>query len=131
MLAYDAPGFGQSYIENPEKLSIPFLVETAKAVLDDHGIDTFHLIGHSMGGLTSLVLAHELQDRVLSFIDSEGNVAPEDCFLSRQIITHFHQNADAFMQSFETRVPSAILLASPLCCVAASQSAEFLHPARV
>ena len=103
VLAYDAPGFGQSHIEDPEKLSIPFLVETAKAVLNDHGIETFHLIGHSMGGLTSLVLAHELQDRVLSFTDIEGNVAPEDCFLSRQIITHFHENADAFMDSFETR----------------------------
>ncbi len=103
VLAYDAPGFGQSQISDHDNLSIPFLVETAKTVLEDSGIDRFHLIGHSMGGLTALVLAHELQDRVMSFTDIEGNVAPEDCFLSRQIITHFHEDADAFMGSFQTR----------------------------
>ncbi|WP_399476426.1 hypothetical protein [Streptomyces sp. TRM68367] len=41
-----------------------------------------------MGGLTALLLGHQQPDRVLSFVDIEGNVAPEDCFLSRQIVTH-------------------------------------------
>lgn len=52
------------------------------------GIEHFHLVGHSMGGLTALMLAHEEPERVLSFVDIEGNVAPEDCFLSRKVITH-------------------------------------------
>lgn len=34
------------------------------------------------------MLAHEEHERVISFVDIEGNVAPEDCFLSRQIFTH-------------------------------------------
>jgi pimeloyl-ACP methyl ester carboxylesterase len=56
-LAYDAPGCGESSCEDLAKLSIPFLVDTAKAVLRAAGIERFHLVGHSMGGLTALMLA--------------------------------------------------------------------------
>ncbi|WUI03526.1 alpha/beta hydrolase [Spirillospora sp. NBC_00431] len=88
ILAYDAPGCGETFCEDLARISIPFLVKTAKAVLDHAGIQRFHLIGHSMGGLTALMLAHHEPDRILSFVDIEGNLAPEDCFLSRQILTH-------------------------------------------
>jgi pimeloyl-ACP methyl ester carboxylesterase len=39
-------------------------------------------------GLTALLLARTEPGRVLSLVDIEGNLAPEDCFLSRQIRTH-------------------------------------------
>jgi pimeloyl-ACP methyl ester carboxylesterase len=83
-LAYDAPGCGETYCSNLGKITIPFLVKTALAVLDHANIEQFHLFGHSMGGLTALMLAHDNPDRVLSFTNIEGNIAPEDCFLSRQ-----------------------------------------------
>jgi pimeloyl-ACP methyl ester carboxylesterase len=88
LLAYDAPGCGQSTCADLSRVSIPFQVQTARAVLARAGIDRFHLVGHSMGGLTGLLLAHTEPDRPLSFIDIEGNLAPEDCFLSRQILDH-------------------------------------------
>lgn len=56
-----------------------------------------------MGGLTALILAHGMPDRVLSFINIEGNVAVEDCFLSRQIITHSASSAQAFLDDFINR----------------------------
>jgi pimeloyl-ACP methyl ester carboxylesterase len=87
-LAYDAPGCGETSGEDLPKISIPFLVKTAQAILRHAGIHRFHLAGHSMGGLTALLLAHQDPGRVLSFVDIEGNLAPEDCFLSRQILTH-------------------------------------------
>jgi pimeloyl-ACP methyl ester carboxylesterase len=77
------------------KVSIPLLVETAWAVLRELEIERFHLVGHSMGGLTALLLAGEESSPVLSFIDIEGNLAPEDCFLSRQVITHPADNPSA------------------------------------
>src|SRR3954452_21337380 len=58
-LAYDAPGFGETSCADLSKVSIPFLVHTARAVLDDLGVTRFHVVGHSMGGLTVLLLAHE------------------------------------------------------------------------
>ena len=68
-LAYDAPGCGQTDCADLARISIPFLVDTALAMLDAEGIEQFHLVGHSMGGLTALMLADAWPDRVLSFCD--------------------------------------------------------------
>lgn len=106
ILAYDAPGCGETFCEDLARISIPFLVKTAKAVLDHAGIQRFHLIGHSMGGLTALMLAHHEPDRILSFVDIEGNLAPEDCFLSRQILTH-PQAATATSSTPSSNAPAA------------------------
>lgn len=104
LIAFDAPGFGASEIDRPAALSIPFLVDTALAACDALQVDAFHLTGHSMGGLTGLLLAHAHPDRVLSFFDIEGNVAPEDCFLSRQIVEFPAQTPEDFLKDFQSRV---------------------------
>ena len=87
-IAYDAPGCGETVCSDLSCLSIPFLVDVALAVLGRIGFERFHLVGRSMGGLTALMHAHRQPDRVLSFVDIEGNLASEDCFLSRQIFDH-------------------------------------------
>jgi pimeloyl-ACP methyl ester carboxylesterase len=113
-LAYDAPGCGESACPDLAAVSIPFLVETALAVLERAGIGRFHLCGHSMGGLTALMLAHRHPDRVLSFIDIEGNLAPEDCFLSRQILEYPAADAEGFFADFIERTRQAPAHASAL-----------------
>ena len=104
LLFWDAPGFGASRIPDHATLSIPFLVDVAIAACDALGLARFHLSGHSMGGLTGLMLAHAHPDRVSSFIDIEGNVAPEDCFLSRQILEFPAETPEAFAEGFIARV---------------------------
>jgi pimeloyl-ACP methyl ester carboxylesterase len=104
LLAYDAPGCGETTCGDLSAVSIPFLVATAEAVLAARGVDRFHLVGHSMGGLTALLLADRQPRRVVSFVDIEGNVAPEDCFLSRQIIDHPHPDPAGFLTEFTDRV---------------------------
>ncbi|WP_347352044.1 alpha/beta hydrolase [Intrasporangium sp.] len=107
-VAYDAPGFGRSTATDLTAVSIPFLVDVALTVLDRLGIERFHLVGHSMGGLTALILADRCPERVLSFTDIEGNVAPEDCFLSRQIISHGGDSGpEEFLAAFAGRVYAA------------------------
>lgn len=69
-----------------------------------------------MGGLTSLMLAHGAQYRVASFTDIEGNVAPEDCFLSRQIFLHPHEDPALFLEDFIARNWVARYYASPAVC---------------
>lgn len=103
IFAYDAPGCGLTHCSDLSKVSIPFLVATAKALLDHFDIREFHLVGHSMGGLTALMLAHEEPNRVLSFTDIEGNVAPEDCFLSRQAIEFPADTDEEFFEDFIER----------------------------
>ncbi|MEX3964544.1 alpha/beta fold hydrolase [Paraburkholderia sp. EG286B] len=113
-VAYDAPGCGETQCAHLSKVGIPFLVETALAVLERVGFDRFHLVGHSMGGLTALMLAHRHPERVLSFVDIEGNIAPEDCFLSRQIVEYPHADAERFFSDFIERTRHAPAYASAL-----------------
>ncbi|MEX3957458.1 alpha/beta fold hydrolase [Trinickia sp. EG282A] len=113
-IAYDAPGCGETRCADLSQISIPFLVKTARALLEQVGFDRFHLIGHSMGGLTSLMLAHQQPERVLSFVDIEGNIAPEDCFLSRQITDHPRDDAERIFDDFIERTRHAPAYASAL-----------------
>ena len=113
-LAYDAPGCGETHCADLSKISIPFLVDTALAMLDRAGIDRFHLVGHSMGGLTALMLADAVPARVASFTDIEGNIAPEDCFLSREIVSHANPDPDAFFDEFIERARTRPAYASAL-----------------
>jgi len=57
VLAFDAPGCGATRCSDLSAVSIPFLVAVTSEVLDAMGIDRCHLVGHSMGGLTALLLA--------------------------------------------------------------------------
>ena len=113
-LAYDAPGCGETNCADLSKLSIAFLVETALAMLDHKGIEKFHIVGHSMGGLTALMLANAHPERVLSFTDIEGNIAPEDCFLSRQIVEHANPDPKMFLNEFIQRTSQMPAYASAL-----------------
>ena len=113
-IAYDAPGCGESQCGDLSKISIPFLLQTAVQVLEHFDIDRFHLVGHSMGGLTALMLAHQFPGRVLSFVDIEGNIAPEDCFLSRQIVDYPADDSEAFFAAFIERTRQAPAYASAL-----------------
>lgn len=114
VLAYDAPGCGQSACEDDSRVDIPFLVKTAIAMLEAERVDRFHLVGHSMGGLTGLMLASAHPERVLSFCNIEGNIAPEDCFLSRQIHDCPANDPKAFMNAFIERASKAAAWSSPL-----------------
>jgi len=84
-------------------LSVPFLQQTVERVLQHYGAERFHLVGHSMGGLTALFLACDSRGSVLSFTDIEGNLAPEDCFLSRQVLEYPSDDPHAFLKSFAER----------------------------
>jgi pimeloyl-ACP methyl ester carboxylesterase len=129
-LAWDAPGCGASRTNNPSAVSVPFLVRTAEAVLDWVGADRFHLVGHSMGGLTGLLLAARHPDRVLSFTAVEGNLAPEDCFLSRKVLTHAHDDPEAFLDAFVERARRSMEPGSGLYAAGlrAKVAAEVVRP---
>lgn len=113
-LAFDAPGCGETRCADLTRVSIPFLVRTASAMIGKAGFERFHLVGHSMGGLTALMLADEQPQRVLSFVNIKGNLAPEDCFLSRQIALHPKLDAERFFDDFIERTRHAPEYASAL-----------------
>lgn len=113
-VAFDAPGCGETTCSDLSKASIPFLVDTALRVVETVKFDRFHLVGHSMGGLAALMLAHAYPERVVSFIDIKGNLAPEDCFLSRQILDYPVADAERFFDDFIERTHAAPAFSSAL-----------------
>jgi pimeloyl-ACP methyl ester carboxylesterase len=104
VLAFDAAGCGATTCSDLDAVSVPFLLAVLDQVVDAKQIDRCHLVGHSMGGLTALLLADRDPARIAGFVNIEGNVAPEDCFLSRQVVTHPHDDADTFLARFTERV---------------------------
>ncbi len=103
IVAYDAPGFGETKCDDLRAVSIAFLQRAAEYVIAHHELDGFHLVGHSMGGLTALLLAADRRHRVLSFTNIEGNLSSEDCFLSRQIVEHPARDPERFFAEFVER----------------------------
>lgn len=112
-IAYDAPGCGHSTTDDLSATNIPFLLATAENFIAHFNLSRFHLIGHSMGGLTGLLLAHLHPEKVLSFIDIKGNLAPEDCFLSRQIYEYPSDNPEEFFNGFIDRTRKTNSYSSP------------------
>jgi pimeloyl-ACP methyl ester carboxylesterase len=84
LIALDALGSGRSPAPADGSVTVDLIGETALALLDAEGVRQFHLVGHSMGALAGLLLAERCAGRLLSFVNIEGNLAPEDCFFSRQ-----------------------------------------------
>lgn len=68
VVAIDLGGHGASGTEGRSEWSVPVLARDVVAVADDLGLQRMILVGHSMGGPTSLVAAESLPGRVLGVI---------------------------------------------------------------
>jgi len=124
-VAFDAPGCGETYCSDLSKISVLSLAGMALRVVEAFNFDRFHLVGHSMGGLTALLLAHQAPERVISFTNIKGNLAPEDCFLSRQIMDYAEADDERFFADFVDRTHSAPAFSSAL------YAASLRHKVRV
>ncbi|MFQ5980851.1 MAG: alpha/beta fold hydrolase [Candidatus Heimdallarchaeota archaeon] len=86
LVALDLPGHGQSSKPEDFDYSISNLARIALEALDRLAIGSFHLCAHSMGGLIGLEMIERQPEVVRSFMNLEGNLSSEDCFLTRKII---------------------------------------------
>ncbi|KJK52123.1 alpha/beta hydrolase [Lentzea aerocolonigenes] len=100
-LAFDLPGCGATECADLGAIDVPFLVDTAHAMLDRAGIGRYHVVGHSLGGLTALLLAHREPGRVLSFVNIKGTLAPEDCAPTRLLMSH-QDSGDLYSRFIES-----------------------------
>lgn len=64
-LTFDHRGIGQSGAVR-EDFTVEQLAADARAILDREGIDSAHVVGHSLGGLVALMLALDARPRVKS-----------------------------------------------------------------
>ncbi|EXA33825.1 hypothetical protein FOVG_15124 [Fusarium oxysporum f. sp. pisi HDV247] len=129
-LAYDSPGSGESTMSDLSQLSMPLLVSIAEQVLEQFNITHYHLVGHSMGGLVSNLLAQRQPSSVSSFINIKGNLASEDCFLSRQVLHYPSDDAEAFVNEFIERTRQSPLYGNGLyaACFRSKVQAAVVRP---
>jgi pimeloyl-ACP methyl ester carboxylesterase len=85
LIALDLIGFGQSRGPDEFGYTMKDQASIILELLDDVGTETFHLCGHSMGGLVAMNIAEQEPQRVLSFIDLEGNLTIEDCSFTGKV----------------------------------------------
>ncbi|MBN2411516.1 alpha/beta hydrolase [candidate division KSB1 bacterium] len=85
LVAVDLVGFGQS--RGPEEFDYTMKNQATLVIelLDNLKTGNFYLCGHSMGGLVAMNIAELIPNQVLSLIDLEGNLTPEDCFISGMV----------------------------------------------
>ena len=81
LLSFDLLGFGQS--EKPDEFT--YTLEdhagVCDAIIRTFSEDRLHIVAHSMGGAVGLLISDEILNRVISFVNVEGNLISEDCGL--------------------------------------------------
>jgi pimeloyl-ACP methyl ester carboxylesterase len=66
VLAFDNRGIGASTLEDPRSVTVEAMAADALAVADAAGVESFHVVGHSVGGVVAQELALKARARVKS-----------------------------------------------------------------
>ena len=88
LVALDFPGCGNSSYHENMALGIDDLVEITNTFVSRLPLGDLVVLGHSMGGLVALLYIEKYGKPVKGFISVEGNLASEDCFISREVTRH-------------------------------------------
>lgn len=94
LVSFDFPGCGQSSNDPNVPMTIDDLVAITEKVAKILGLKSFHLVGHSMGGLTALLFTKRNPGKVKSFINVEGNLAPVDCRVFSKYVSQYPKDVD-------------------------------------
>ena len=105
LLAFDEPGTGLAPFVPGAGLDVSALADLTSIVADRLLVGPFFLAGASMGGLISLLyLRRHGADRVLGFINLEGNLLGEDCMFSRRVVAHPREGFEPVFQQMATEL---------------------------
>jgi pimeloyl-ACP methyl ester carboxylesterase len=92
LISADHPGCGDSPYDDDHPLNIDGIVNLIENFVDKLELGLFLLVGGSLGGLVGLLFAERNLNKVAGFVNVEGNLAPEDCMFSRNVIPHSYQH---------------------------------------
>lgn len=79
LLTIDFIGFGHSPKPKDFSYSLEEQAAIVEQVLEHMHVKNLFLIGHSMGGMIGTMLLKNLDERLLGFINMEGNFVLQDC----------------------------------------------------
>jgi pimeloyl-ACP methyl ester carboxylesterase len=92
LVSVDHPGCGESPYDENHPLNIDGVVDLVESFVSGLGLNDFLLVGGSMGGLVALLYAERNLGKIAGFVNVEGNLAPEDCMFSRDVIPHSYSH---------------------------------------
>jgi pimeloyl-ACP methyl ester carboxylesterase len=107
LLAVDLVGYGESSRPPDFSYSMEEQAEILRLLLDEMNPAKVHIVAHSMGGAVGLLLAKEIEDRLGSFVNVEGNLIGSDCgLISRKAISiPYGEFRDGMFGKVTTRGP--------------------------
>lgn len=94
MLGYGVPN------DIPEDLSLPAQADYMAVLIRDSGFKRAHVVGHSVGGAVSFVLARRHPELVASLINVEGNFMLEDAFWTSKLAAMPVPEVESLLQSY-------------------------------
>ena len=105
LLKIDLPGHGQSEMV-AEVQTMEIMAEEVKKVLDKLDLNKVHLLGHSMGGYTSLAFAEKYPELLISLTLFFSTYFPDDAEKKEQRIKSYRIIKDAFPHYARAGVPN-------------------------
>jgi aminoacrylate hydrolase len=125
VITYDQAGTGRSQMPLPEDYSIAAMADEVVGILDATGTETCHFVGHALGGLVGLDLAHRHSRRLrsLSVINSWAKVDAHTkrCFNARLTLLRL-AGVQAYVQAQPIFLYPATWLAANETLVAAEEA---------
>lgn len=114
-ITLDLPGHGAAKMRATNEMNPYFLSQLIKNELADNGIESFHLIGNSLGGWIALEMAARFPERVLSVT----GVAPAGLWITPKT----HRNGELAISRYLAR--ATYKLAYPIAKVPAMRKIGF------
>ncbi|WP_313090064.1 alpha/beta fold hydrolase [Chryseobacterium flavum] len=105
LIKIDLPGHGQSDIIG-ETHTMELMAEEVKKVLDNQNLEKIHLLGHSMGGYTSLAFAEKYPETLKSLTLFFSTYLPDDEEKKQQRIKSYRIIKDAFPHYVRAGIPN-------------------------
>lgn len=88
LIAPDLPGFGRSPVHSTRGVAVAELADTVGQLVEALTPDRrVVLVGHSLGGVLTTLLAEHKPDWLAGVVNIEGNLTQADCFVSGAAIT--------------------------------------------
>jgi pimeloyl-ACP methyl ester carboxylesterase len=84
-LAIDCVGFGDSDTPLDFDYALESQEKLIRKVIEELGIKSLYIVGHSMGGMIGTLMLQTMPDRLISLISLEGNLSFEDCSESKTV----------------------------------------------
>jgi pimeloyl-ACP methyl ester carboxylesterase len=85
IVTFDLVGYGESSKPVDFSYAMEEQAEICKELLSHFHYERLHIVAHSMGGVIGLLLAGSVTDKLLSFVNIEGNLISADCGMSRRV----------------------------------------------